>query len=79
MRSYGGIITSIVIIVNTLLTIIFFLFQLKAITKYIFTLTKDYIKYLNIFCFNQIKSLKAPPKKEIPKIKKITSEESKKS
>jgi len=34
--------------------------------------------YLNIFCFNQIKSLKAPPKKEMPKIKIITSEESKK-
>ena len=78
MRSYGGIITSIVIIINILLTIIFFLFQLKAITKYIFTLTKNYIKYLNIFCFNQIKSLKAPPKKEMPKIKIITSEESKK-
>ena len=78
MRSYGGIITSIVIIVNILLTIIFFLFQLKAITKYIFTLTKDYIKYLNIFCFNKSKIIKAPPKKEMPKIKKITSEESKK-
>ena len=49
MRSYGGIITSIIIGLNIILTFIFFFFQFKNIKKYAVYLTKKYLKFLEIY------------------------------
>ena len=72
-RSYGGIITTIVILLDFILTLIFFLFQLSDISKYIFNLTKKYLKYLNFYIFNKSKAISqmSPPPKNI-KNKKVT-------
>ena len=67
MRSFGGIVTSIIIILNLLLTLFFFFCQFRKISKYIINLTKKYIKFLNI---SSVKS-KFEPKKRNDKIEKL--------
>ena len=47
-RSYGGIITSIIIVLNFILTIIFSSCEFPKIEKYALLLTKNYLKLLNI-------------------------------
>ena len=63
-RSYGGIITTIIIIINLILTVIFFLFGFRKLSKYILLLTKDYLKYLKIY-FTKYELM--PPKKKTNK------------
>ena len=61
-RSYGGIFTSIIIVINIILIIIFFSCEYNKIRKYAILLTKHYIKLLNI---NYDKYKVAPPKKKL--------------
>jgi len=51
MRSYGGIITAIIIALNLILTLIFFCCQFRKISKYAIYLTKKYLKFLELYFY----------------------------
>ena len=60
-RSYGGIITAIIIGLNFIFAFIFFCFQSSSIGKYMISLTKNFLKFLRIYAD---KLQVNPPKKE---------------
>ena len=61
MRSYGGIITAIIIALNLILTLIFFCCQFRKISKYAIYLTKKYLKFLELYFY---KYRASPPKRK---------------
>ena len=60
INSVGGIISIILIISNITFTVLFFVFDLTKIKKYIFNLTDNYILYLKKY--NKTKEKENPPK-----------------
>ena len=64
-RSYGGIITTIIIGLNFIFAFIFFCFQSSSIGKYMISLTKNFLKFLRIYA----DKLQANPPKKEKKIK----------
>ena len=70
-RSYGGIITSIVIGLNLILTLFFFSCQFRKIKNYILYITKKYLKFINIY----IEKFQSEPSKKNNTIETIEPKE----
>ena len=70
-RSYGGIITSIVIGLNLILTLFFFSCQFRKIKDYILYITKKYLKFINIY----IEKFQSEPSKKNNTIETIEPKE----
>ena len=75
-RSYGGIITCIIIAMNIILTFIFFCFQFRKIAKYAVYQTKKYLKFLSM---QIVKYQSEPTKKNNIKQKSEKKEQKRKS